>query len=48
VAVLVPGDVQKAGFHEVTFTQTSLSTGVYVYRIHTEDFVGVKKMLLIR
>ena len=48
VSVLVPGIAQKAGYYDVVFTQDGLPSGVYVYRIHTEDFTSVKKMLLIR
>jgi hypothetical protein len=47
VALLVQGE-QEAGYHEVRFDASGLSSGVYFYRLHAGDFVQTRKLLLIR
>ena len=47
VAELVNG-YRTAGFYLVDFTGTELSSGVYYYRIESEGFTDVKKMILIK
>jgi hypothetical protein len=47
VAVLQNGD-QEAGYHEVRFDGSKLSSGVYFYRIQAGSFVETKKLLLTR
>jgi len=47
VATLVQGE-QEAGYHEVRFDGSGLSSGVYFYRIQVGDFVQTRKLLLIR
>jgi hypothetical protein len=47
VATLVQGE-QGAGYHEVTFEASGLSSGVYLYRMQAGTFVGVKRLLLVR
>lgn len=47
VADLVKGKKQ-AGTHEITFDASSLSSGIYVYRLQAEDFVETKKLMLIK
>ena len=39
---------QSAGIQQVVFDASKLSTGVYFYRIQADDFVQVKKMLLMK
>lgn len=47
IAVLV--DEERApGWHAVRFNTTRLATGLYFYRIHTEDFQDVKKLVVVR
>ena len=40
--------VQNAGRYEVTFSGTGLASGVYFYRLNTENGVITRKMLLLR
>jgi hypothetical protein len=47
IAVLV-NDVLNAGYYTTTFNATSLSSGVYIYRIQTENFVKAKQMILLK
>ncbi len=47
VNVVADGEYQ-AGVNEFNFEATGLSSGVYVYRIESSDFVDTKKMILLR
>ena len=47
VAQLVDGEID-AGYHEVKFDGSGLSSGVYFYRLRTGDFVETKTLLLAR
>ena len=47
VATLVD-EVQGPGLKTVTFNASALASGVYFYRLHTGQFVSVKKMLFLR
>lgn len=47
VAVLLD-ERKPAGYHEVTFDGTELPSGVYYYRIQADEFMQVKKMLLVK
>ncbi|QQS34907.1 MAG: discoidin domain-containing protein [Ignavibacteriales bacterium] len=38
----------KAGYHEITFNASGLSSGHYFYRIETDQYVEIKKMVLIK
>lgn len=46
-AVLVDGD-QPAGFYNVDFNASNLSSGIYLYKIEAESFVQTRKMILIK
>jgi hypothetical protein len=39
---------KEAGFYNVQFDASSLSSGVYIYRLTTEDFIQIKKMNFIK
>ena len=47
VALLQNGE-QEAGYHEVKFDGSGLSSGVYYYRLTAGTFVEMKKLLLVR
>jgi photosystem II stability/assembly factor-like uncharacterized protein len=47
VGVLQNGE-QEAGYHEVQFNGSGLSSGVYFYRIQAGSFVQTRKLLLLR
>jgi hypothetical protein len=47
VAQLVNVEME-AGYHEMRFDGTGLSSGVYFYRLQAEDFVETRKLLLCR
>jgi photosystem II stability/assembly factor-like uncharacterized protein len=47
VATLVQGE-EKAGYHEVRFDGTGLSSGVYFYQMTAGDYVATKKLLLLK
>lgn len=47
VAELI-NDVKSAGSYEVLFEASNLSSGLYIYQIHTNNFSATKKMLLLK
>jgi len=47
VAVLLNGELE-AGFYEFTFDASRLSSGMYFYKVETNNFVDTKKMLFIK
>jgi hypothetical protein len=47
VATLV-NEEKPAGSYEVEFNASSLSSGIYFYRIKAGSFVETKKMLMIK
>ena len=47
VASLVNG-FTKSGSHSVTFNAANLSSGVYYYRLESENNIQIKKMLLLK
>jgi hypothetical protein len=47
IATLYSGE-QVAGNYTVTFDASKLSSGVYFYRFQANDFLSVKKMILIK
>jgi len=47
VATLVDA-FQNEGRYEVNFDAGSLASGVYIYRLSVNDFVNVKKMVMLK
>jgi hypothetical protein len=47
VTDLAYGDF-SAGFHEVNFNSSNLSSGLYIYKLTANKFISVKNMLLIK
>jgi hypothetical protein len=47
VSMLVNGE-QEAGYHEVRFGTTGLSSGVYFCRLQAGDFVATRRLLLVK
>jgi hypothetical protein len=47
VKELVNGNY-SAGSYKVDFDAAGLSTGVYFYRLETDGFTDIKKMMLIK
>jgi len=39
---------KPVGRYEVKFDASDLATGVYIYRLRVNDFVSVKKMVLMK
>jgi hypothetical protein len=39
---------QKAGRYEVNFNAKELSSGIYMYRLESNNFLSIKKMILIK
>jgi len=37
-----------SGYHQVNFDASSLSSGIYLYKINTENYNNTKKMILLR
>jgi hypothetical protein len=47
VATLV-NEEKSAGKYNVNFNASSLSSGVYIYKIQTSSFINSKKMILLK
>ena len=47
VTKLVDGNLQ-AGYHTIQFNASNLASGVYFYRIEADNFVKVKKLMLLK
>jgi formylglycine-generating enzyme required for sulfatase activity len=47
VATLVDGDL-KAGYYNMKWDARNMSSGVYIYRMFTKDYVQSKKMLILK
>ena len=47
VATAVSG-MQEAGYHTAVFDASALPSGVYIYKMQSEKFTAVKKMMLMR
>ena len=41
------GELEE-GYHEVEFNATNIPSGVYFYRFESEQFIVVKKMVIMK
>ena len=48
VATLVENENQSAGWHEISFDASNLSSGTYIYRIQTPEFSDSKQFTLVK
>ncbi|MBP3193976.1 GLUG motif-containing protein [Natronogracilivirga saccharolytica] len=48
VATLISGEHKQAGHHTVTFDATGLSSGMYIYRIMTDEFSKSRVMMYVK
>jgi hypothetical protein len=48
VAVVYDNEPLLAGVHKTTFDATDLTSGVYIYRLETENFSDSRKMILMK
>ena len=48
MATLVNNERRTVGNHKVLFDATDLPSGVYLYRLQTENYIETKKMILIK
>jgi glucuronoarabinoxylan endo-1,4-beta-xylanase len=47
IATLVNGEIE-AGYHEVNFDASKLSSGIYFYRLQAGNVVDMKKVILMK
>lgn len=47
VANVFKGELEE-GYHQVEFNASSLPSSVYFYRVECEQYIAVKKMILLR
>jgi hypothetical protein len=48
VAYLTNDQLYPAGFHTITWTPNNLASGIYLYRVRTEERAITKKMTYIK
>jgi hypothetical protein len=47
IATLLDED-KEAGFYEVKFDASSLSSGIYIYKLTADEFIKTKKMTVMK
>jgi hypothetical protein len=47
IAILVDDHLQS-GRHQINFSAQAFASGIYYYRLQTEDYSATKKMVLLR
>jgi hypothetical protein len=47
IAVLINEDLQ-AGTYNIPFDASDMTSGLYLYRLQSKEFISIKKMLLIK
>jgi len=38
----------QAGYHNVQFNASELNSGIYIYKIVTNNFTQIRKMMLVK
>ncbi len=46
--VKLVNQVQEAGVYEASFDASRLTSGIYFYSLHSENFTQTKKMMLVK
>jgi hypothetical protein len=46
--ITLVNSLQKAGRYDVVFDATKFASGVYYYRMETQKYTSIKKMILIK
>jgi hypothetical protein len=41
-------EIKQPGSYDVEFDASSLASGIYIYKIHADDFIDTRKMLLVK
>ena len=41
-------ELKQPGFYTVDFDASHLASGIYFYRIEADDYISVKKMMLVK
>jgi hypothetical protein len=48
IATLLNSEYKKADYYTLDFNATNIASGIYFYRITTDKFIDIKKMVLIK
>ena len=48
IATLIENEIKESGSNDISFDASNLPSGIYVYRLLTENFSDTKKMLLLK
>jgi hypothetical protein len=46
--VELKNEIQNAGTYKVKFNASHLASGIYFYQLKSDDFISVKKMILLK
>ncbi|HCN37762.1 MAG TPA: hypothetical protein DIS94_08635, partial [Bacteroidetes bacterium] len=48
IAILVNNEFKQPGRYTVEFNGSTMSSGIYFYRLETKDFIQTRKMVLVK
>lgn len=46
--IILVNEEKSAGYHKANFNAVDLSNGIYLYQLQADEFISVKKMILIK